>query len=113
MKIMYNPACTKCEMGLNLLVENGINPEIINYLENPPTKLELEEIIQKLGIKPLELVRINELVFHQKYLGRNMTDEDWIEAMVCHPVLIQRPIVISENSAVIGRPPSLILSLLK
>ena len=113
MKVYSNPKCSKCVETLSLLEEQGVEVEIINYLETPPTKEELREIIQKLGITPLELVRKNEVIFHQRYLGKYLSDEAWIAAMVADPILIERPIVINENEAVIGRPPSLVLTILK
>lgn len=113
MKIYHNPACSTCQKSLCLLEEKGAKVEAINYLETPPTRAELVEIIEKLGIAPLALVRQKGDVFNEKYLGKTLSDEAWIDAMVADPILIQRPIVINGNQAVIGRPPSTILTILK
>ena len=86
--------------------------EIVNYLENIPSKKELEQIIKLLNISPLELVRKNEAIWKEKFKGKSLSDDDIIEAMVKYPKLIERPIVINENQATIGRPPSRILEIL-
>lgn len=77
---------------------------MVYYLETPPNRTELEEIISKMIIKPLELIRKGEKVFIENYKGKNLTDEEWIDALVAHPILIERPIIIFENKAVIARP---------
>jgi len=112
MKIYNNPSCSKCVSTLTLLKENNIDPEIINYLDTPPTAQELAGIILKLGISPIDLVRKKEKVFLEKYAGKNLTDEEWIEAMIQHPILIERPIIINGNKAVIGRPPVKVLEII-
>lgn len=98
---------------LCLLEEKGMEVEVVNYLEDPPTKEALAVIISQLGIKPLQLIRQKETVFQEQYLNKSLSDEAWILAMVENPILIERPIVISGNKAVIGRPPTLVLNLLK
>lgn len=113
MKIYNNLNCSKCRESLCLLEEQGIEVEVINYLEIPPNKEELKGIIQKLGIQPLDLIRQKERVFQENYAGKTLTDEAWIQAMIDHPILIERPILIDEEKAIIGRPPSLILTFLK
>ncbi len=112
MKIYHNPRCRKSRETLALLEENGQAPEIILYLDTPPTAKELKAIIKKLGIKPYDLLRRGEAIFKSEYKGRDLTDDEWIEAMVQHPKLIERPIVIQGQRAVIGRPPENVLALL-
>ncbi len=112
MKIYHNPRCRKSRETLTLLEEKGQKPDIILYLENPPTKKELTKIIQMLGIKPIQLIRKGEPIFKEKYKGQDLSDKDWINAMIENPKLIERPIVVNGDKAVIGRPPTNVLDLL-
>ena len=112
MKYFHNPRCSKSRQGLELLKENGIQPEIVFYLETPPTEIELTAIIKKLGIKPLALIRKTEKIFKENYKGKTLSDKEWIQAMVLYPKLIERPILIDKNRASIGRPPEDLLSIL-
>ena len=102
--IYHNNRCTKSRCALDELEKSGKDFEVVYYLETPPNKSELQSIIQKLGIKPLELIRKGEKFFTENYKGKILTDEEWIDAMVAHPILIERPIIISEDKAVIARP---------
>ncbi len=112
MKYYHNPRCSKSRQSLAILEEAGAEIEIVRYLDNPPTQKELTSIIQKLGIKPYDLIRRNEAIFKEKYKGKDLTDSQWIKAMVEHPKLIERPILVTGNKAIIGRPPEKILSIL-
>jgi len=105
MKIYHNPRCSKSRQTLKILQENGVEPEIVKYLEDVPTANELREILKKLGIKPEKLVRKIEKIYKEKFKGKELSDEEWIQAMVEYPKLIQRPIVVKGNKAVLGRPP--------
>lgn len=102
--IYHNNRCTKSRCALDELEKSGKDFEVVYYLETTPNKSDLEEIIRKLGIKPLELIRKGEKVFTENYKGKILTDEEWIDAMVAHPILIERPIIISGDQAVIARP---------
>ncbi|MGM9479504.1 arsenate reductase (glutaredoxin) [Pedobacter sp. GSP4] len=102
--IYHNNRCTKSRCALEELEKSGKDFEVVYYLETPPNTTQLQEIIQKLGIKPIELIRKGEKVFTENYKGKTLTDEEWIDAMVEHPILIERPIVISGEKAVIARP---------
>jgi arsenate reductase len=95
------------------LEETGVKVDVVHYLKTPPTRKELEDIIQKLGIQPMDLIRKNEPIFKEKYKGKTLSDNAWIEAMMAHPKLIERPIFINGEKAIIGRPPSLVLTILK
>jgi arsenate reductase (glutaredoxin) len=110
--IYHNPKCTKSRATLALLQEHGIEPRVIEYLQTPPTAAELKAIVGKLGIAPEQLVRKGEDVYKANYAGKKLTDAQWIEAMVSHPILIERPIVVSGSRAVIGRPPENVSQLL-
>jgi arsenate reductase len=102
--IYHNNRCTKSRCALVELEKSEKDFEVIYYLETPPNKSELKAIIQKLDIKPLELIRKGEKIFTENYKGKTLTDEEWIDAMIAHPILIERPIIISGDQAVIARP---------
>lgn len=110
--VYFNPGCSKCRNALALLDEHDASPRVIEYLKTPPTVDELRDILGKLGMRPEQLVRKNEEIYKTKYAGRTLTDEQWIQAMVDDPILIERPIVVRGNRAVIGRPPENVLALL-
>lgn len=103
-KIYHNPRCTKSRHGLALLEESGKEFEVVKYLDNIPSKEELTSIINKLEISPIELVRKNEAIWKENYKGKELSDAEIIEAMIQNPKLIERPIIINNNKAVIGRP---------
>lgn len=111
-KIYHNPRCSKSRQGLAILEESGKNYDIIKYLDNKLTISELETIISKLQIKPINLVRQNEAIWKSDYKGNTLSDTEIIEAMVAHPKLIERPIVINKDKAVVGRPPETILNII-
>lgn len=111
-KIYHNNRCGKSRSGLKILEASGKEFEIINYLEIFPDREELENIIHLLGIKPIDLVRKNEAIWKNDYKGKMLTDSQIIDAMLKSPKLIERPIVINDNKAVIGRPPELIKDIL-
>ena len=102
--IYHNPRCTKSREGLCELELLNEPFEIRTYLENPFTKEELIDVINKLGIKPIELVRTKESIWVENYKGKVLSDEEIIDAMLSNPRLIERPIVVKENKAVIARP---------
>ena len=97
---------------MEILKEHGADTEIINYLDNPPSPDELSVIIKKLGISAFDLIRKKEAIFQEKYKGKNLSDHEWILAMIEHPILIERPIIINGNKAVIGRPPVKVLDII-
>lgn len=112
MKIYHNPRCSKSRQTLALIEDAGAEVEIVKYLENIPSKKELTEIINLLGIKPLQLIRKGEKDWKENFKGKELTDEEVIEAMISYPKLIERPIVIKDKKAVLGRPPENVLDLL-
>lgn len=110
--IYHNPRCTKSRATLALLQERGIEPRIIEYLKNPPTESELTRIVSLLGIEPQQLVRKGEDTYKTNYADKELSDAEWIKAMVEHPILIERPIVVKDDRAALGRPPENVLELL-
>jgi len=110
--IYHNPRCSKSRQGLQILEESGVHFETIKYLENPLTKAELEHVINILKIKPLDLVRKGEAIWKDNYKGQELSDNDILEALIKHPKLIERPIVLNKNEGIIGRPPENIKSIL-
>ena len=112
-RIFYNPQCSKCRLSLQLLDDNGITPEVIEYLSQPPGSKELNEILDLLSIEPRELIRKHEAPYTELALhNENLSRDELIQAMVDNPILIERPIVINGNKATIGRPPEKILDIL-
>jgi len=103
-KIYHNSRCSKSRCGLDFLKETGKEFKIVKYLEEVPSKKELKEILKKLGIKPIDLVRKNEKIWKENYKGKDLSDDEIIKAMVENPKLIERPIVINGDKAVVARP---------
>ena len=112
MKIYHNPRCRKSRETLALLEEKGQSPEIVEYLKEVPTKEELKEILSLLGIPAEKLLRKGEAIFKESYKGKSFSDDEWVDAMIANPRLIERPIVINNGKAAIGRPPENILDIL-
>lgn len=111
-KIFYNPNCSKCRLSMDILNEKGTDVTIIEYLNTPPNSTELSDIIDTLGIEPRDLMRQHEVPYKENNLDNpDLNREQLIQAMINHPILIERPIVIKGNKAVIGRPPEKILDL--
>jgi arsenate reductase len=111
--IYHNPRCGTSRATLTLLQEHGLTPRIVEYLQSPPSAAELKAIIAMLGIRPEQLVRKGEEIYRNRYAGKTLSDDQWIAAMVRDPILIERPVVVHGNRAVIGRPPEAVLDLLE
>ncbi len=112
-KIFHNPRCSKSRQTLQLLQAQGLEPEIIDYLKSPPTAAELDDILQKLAIEPRDLMRKKEAEY--KTSGMDNTElsrVDLINGMINTPKLIERPIVLANGKAAIGRPPENVLAIL-
>lgn len=112
MVIYHNPRCRKSREALAMVEEKGISPQIRLYLKEPLNKEELTGVLKKLGISAEELVRKGEAIYKETYKGQTLSEEEWIEAMVRHPKLIERPILEVGEKAVVGRPPERVLELL-
>ena len=111
-QILHNSRCRKSRETLAIIEKNGSEIEIIDYLNNPVSKNTLKNIIKKLDIKPIELIRKGEAIWKEKFKDQNMNEEEIINCMIKYPKLIERPIVIKNNEAIIGRPPDNVFKLL-
>jgi len=110
--IYHNPRCSKSRNTLALLQERGLEPEIVLYLEDKPSALEIGELLSKLGIAAAQLVRRNEDDYKRAGLSKASSEEELIAAMAAYPKLIERPVVVRGQRAVLGRPPENIMDLL-
>lgn len=108
--IYHNPRCSKSRQGLAILQNQSKPFKIINYLENNLTPVELKKIIELLRIEPIDLVRKNEVLWKENYKNKILTNEEIITILFKNPKLIERPIIVYNNKAVIGRPPESIIN---
>ena len=112
--LYHNPRCSKSRQTLQLLQEQGLEPEVVEYLKTPPDAATLEHILDMLGMQPRELMRQKEDEYAELGLDDpSLSREQLIQAMVEHPKLIERPILVKDGKAAIGRPPEQVLELLK
>lgn len=111
-KIYHNQRCSKSRNTLEILKAKNVEIEVIDYQANPPSADEIRKILAMLEMKPLELIRKGEEIFKEKFRGKELSDEEWINAMLEYPKLIERPIVVNNGKAVIGRPPENVESIL-
>ena len=105
MKIYHNPRCTKSRETLKLIESNGSEVEIVEYLKQIPNSNELKDLLMKLNMHAKDLVRKTEEFFKKELKGKEFSEEEWIQIMIENPKLIERPIVVRGNKAIIGRPP--------
>lgn len=111
-RILHNPRCGKSRGACQILAEQGVQAEIVEYLKTPLTRAELAELVQKLGLPAEKLVRKGEAVFKENYAAKVMSEADYLAALAAHPILMERPVVIKGAKAVIARPPENLLTLL-
>ncbi len=111
--IYHNPRCQKSRETLKILEERDLKPKVVEYLKTPPTAAELKKILKKLGLTAQEIIRKKEELFKTEFAGKKLSEKEWIEVLVSNPVLIERPIVVKEDRAVLGRPPEAVLKLLR
>ena len=112
MKIYHNPRCSKSRKTLSLIKEKNQKIEIIEYLKNNLTISELENIINKLNIQPIDLVRKNEKIWKENLKKKKRSQQEIIKLMIKNPKIIERPIVVNGDQAVIGRPPENVLKII-
>ena len=111
--IYHNPRCSKSRETLQLLKDKGIEPDVVEYLKDPPDAATLDALLRKLGIEPIELIRKKEAPYAELGLEQKQHDRKaLIDAMVAHPVLIERPIVVKGKQARLGRPPEKVLEII-
>ncbi len=110
--IYFNPKCSKCNMTLELLKEKGKIPEVVEYLQTVPSKDELKSILSLLGLTADQLLRKHESTYQEAGLSDASSEDEILDAMMNHPILIERPIVVHNGKAAIGRPPENILNIL-
>ena len=112
MKIYHNPRCSKSRETLQLIKDAGAEVEVIEYLNAIPTAEELKMILMKLNLSPKDIIRKGEAVYKEKFKNSDFNDDEWIKVMIEYPKLIERPIVVKGNKAVLGRPPENVLDLI-
>ena len=112
MKIYHNPRCSKSRQTLEIIKKNKKEFEIVEYLKDILSISDLELIIEKLGITAVELVRKNELIWQENYKGKNLSDKEIVQAMIENPKIMERPIVVNGEKAVLGRPPENVLKII-
>ncbi len=111
-KIYHNPRCRKSRETLSMIRESGMEPEIIEYLKTPPSRNELKNMLEKMGMKPVDIIRKNEAIFKSNFKGKDFSDDEWLEILLENPKLIERPIVVKDDRVVLGRPPESVKKLL-
>jgi len=112
-QIFHNPKCSKCRLTMEILNDKGVETTVVEYLNAPPTRDELNEVLDLLGIEPRDLMRKHEAPYKENNLDNpDLSHEQLIQAMVNNPILIERPIIINGNKATIGRPPEKVLEIL-
>ncbi|RDH91324.1 MAG: arsenate reductase (glutaredoxin) [endosymbiont of Seepiophila jonesi] len=112
-EIFHNPRCSKSRQTLQLLKDNGVEPEIVEYLKTPPNRDTLEQVLDMLGMEPRDLMRKKESEYKENNLADpSLTRDQLIDAMIAHPKLIERPIVITNGKAALGRPPEQVLEII-
>lgn len=110
--MFYNPKCSKCQEAKGILEDASCEIEYIEYLKKFPTKKELQQLLMKLGLKPIDIIRQKEELFQKKFAGKNFTDAEWIQILTENPMLLERPIIVDGYKAIIGRPAEKIIELI-
>lgn len=109
--LWYNPRCSRCQRAASLLREKGIEPELRRYLEEPPTAAEIEDLLAKLGLPPHAVARTKEDEYQVLRLSDRIPRDEMVQAIVQHPRILERPILVHGDRAVVARPPERVLEL--
>ncbi len=112
-KLYHNTRCSKSRDVCTILEKKKVKTEVIEYLKTPLTQKELKDLLKMLNMKASELVRKGEPLFKEKYQGKKLTEVQWIKALIENPILIERPIIVKDDKAIIGRPPEKVIEFLK
>lgn len=112
MKIYHNPRCSKSRQTLQLIKDANADVEIVEYLNDVPRKEELKDILEKLNLNAIDILRKGETDYKENFKGKELSNDEWVDAMIKYPKLIERPIVVKGNKAVLGRPPENVLELI-
>ena len=110
--IYHNNRCSKSRSACSIAEQKGLRPQIVEYMKTPLSEVELKSLLKKLNIKAEELVRKGEEVYKEKFKGQSFSEKEWIKILAENPVLIERPIVVNGNKAVIARPPEVLLEII-
>ena len=110
--IYHNPRCSKSRETLKIINEAGTEVKVVEYLNEIPTKEELVSLLKKLNLSAQDIIRKGEPVYKELYKGKELSESEWIEAMSQHPKLIERPIVVNGDQAILGRPPQNVIKLI-
>jgi len=111
-RIFHNPRCRKSRETLEIIRQAGHEPEIIEYLQTPPSASELKDLLRRMDKKPEEIIRKGEDIFKLTYKGKSLTDDEWINVLVQNPKLMERPIVVNGEKVALGRPPENVKNIL-
>ena len=112
MKVYHNPRCSKSRCAISYLEEQNISFEVIEYLKEPLSAIEIKKLLKKLNMKAEDLIRKGEPAFKDNFKGKQLTEDEWVKAMVKFPKLIERPIVVNGSKVALGRPPESVLEIL-
>lgn len=113
LKIYHNTRCSTSRNVCDLLKKKKVKTEVVEYLKTPPAQKELKELLQLLGMKASELVRTKESLYKEKVEGKKITQAQWLKILAENPILIERPIIVKGDKAIIGRPPEKVLEFIK
>lgn len=111
--IYHNTRCSKSREACSILQDKGVEFETIEYLKTPPTQKEIKGLLKMLGMKAQDIVRKGEPLYKEKFADKKLSESEWIKALTENPILIERPIIVKGNKAIIGRPPEKVVELLK